>query len=229
MRRSFALAAVAAVLTVPAGAQARVIQAETVLPPGQSGFVPAAGTNPHLTDQLGLYQSFAFKPAGFDLPGMNVDIARETTRLVRYVPAAGRALAPLDRANRQLQKRLAGAADSEAQALVLSRFVATLASIGADVRRLKPPAVLESANDEQLRRLEATRRLADRLRRALRAQGAEQVAVLLGRFRSTTPEGGARRRLANQAVARYSERLKRLGAAYQDVRSEQIRLGRQLG
>jgi penicillin G amidase len=70
MRRSFAPAAlVAAVLLLPAAAPARVIQAETVLPPGQSGFVPTSGSNPHLTDQLGLYQSFAFKPAAFDLPG----------------------------------------------------------------------------------------------------------------------------------------------------------------
>jgi penicillin G amidase len=69
VRRSFALAALAALLTVPAAAQARVIQAETVLPPGQSGFVPTAGANPHLTDQNDLYQAFAFKPAGFDLPG----------------------------------------------------------------------------------------------------------------------------------------------------------------
>ena len=44
-------------------------QAETVLPPGNSGFVPTADTNPHLDDQLGLFQSFTFKPAGFDLPG----------------------------------------------------------------------------------------------------------------------------------------------------------------
>jgi penicillin amidase len=70
MRRSIALAALtAALLTLPVAAQARVIRAETVLPPGQSGFVPTSGTNPHLTDQLALYQSFAFKPAGFDLPG----------------------------------------------------------------------------------------------------------------------------------------------------------------
>jgi penicillin G amidase len=69
MRRSIALAAVAALLSMPVAAHARVIRAETVLPPGQSGFLPVSGTNPHLTDQLALYQSFAFKPAGFDLPG----------------------------------------------------------------------------------------------------------------------------------------------------------------
>jgi acyl-homoserine lactone acylase PvdQ len=70
MTRTFAPAAlVAALLLLPAAATARVTQAETVLPPGQSGFVPISGSNPHLTDQLGLYQSFGFKPAAFDLPG----------------------------------------------------------------------------------------------------------------------------------------------------------------
>src|SRR3954462_10099110 len=70
MRRLAPAALVAALLLLPAAAtEARVIQAETVLPPGQSGFVPTTGTNPHLTDQLGLFQAFAFKPAGFDLPG----------------------------------------------------------------------------------------------------------------------------------------------------------------
>jgi penicillin G amidase len=85
MRRSIALAAVAALFTLPAAAQARVTQAETVLPPGNSGFVPTAGLpNPHLDDQLGLYQSFAFKPAGFNLPGTSetpftgVTITRDT-------------------------------------------------------------------------------------------------------------------------------------------------------
>ena len=45
--------------------------AETVLPPGQSGFVPPEGqpANPHLTDQIPLFESFTFKPAGFDQPG----------------------------------------------------------------------------------------------------------------------------------------------------------------
>ena len=48
-----------------------MISAETVLPPGQSGFVPQPGQpeNPHLTDQIALFESFSFKPAGFDQPG----------------------------------------------------------------------------------------------------------------------------------------------------------------
>jgi penicillin amidase len=69
MSRRIAAAAVAALLTLPAAAQARVIRAETVLPPGNSGFLPVTGSNPHMYDQLSLYQSFAFKPATFSLSG----------------------------------------------------------------------------------------------------------------------------------------------------------------
>jgi penicillin G amidase len=70
MRRRVAIAAAAAaLLTLPVAAQGRVIRAETVLPPGQSGFVPTSGTNAHLTDQLALFEAFQFKPAGFNLPG----------------------------------------------------------------------------------------------------------------------------------------------------------------
>ncbi len=84
MWRRIAPAAVAALLMMPAAAQASVTQAETVLFPGNSGFVPTAGVNPHLADQASLYQSFAFKPAGFDLPGTTetpfpgVTITRDT-------------------------------------------------------------------------------------------------------------------------------------------------------
>jgi acyl-homoserine lactone acylase PvdQ len=75
--RTTVFALLAIVLAGPAAAHARVISAETVLPPGQSGFVPPAGQpdNPHLTDQIALFESFAFKPAGFDQPG-----ATETPR-----------------------------------------------------------------------------------------------------------------------------------------------------
>ena len=160
---------------------------------------------------------------------MNVELARETTRLVRYVPAAAGVLAPLDRANRRLEDRLAGADDTDVQARVLQRFAAAVDSIAADLRDLEAPPVLKPVHLEQVRRLEATRRLAGRLRRALRAQDAERVSMLLKRFRSTASEPSARRLLANQAVAQYNRRLRRLGAVYADVLEEQTRLARALG
>jgi penicillin amidase len=50
---------------------------------GESGFVPQSGSNPALANQVGLFESFAFKPAGFDLggaaesPRAGVTIARD--------------------------------------------------------------------------------------------------------------------------------------------------------
>ena len=159
---------------------------------------------------------------------MNVEFADETTRLVRYSPAAAGALAPLDRANRRLQERLAAAEGSEDQARVLELFARAVDSIAADLRELKPPAVLKAVHVDQVRRLEATRRLAGRLRRALRAQDAERVSLYLERFRRTAEAPSARRLLMDQAVARYSWRLTRLEAAYADVQEAQMKLARAL-
>ncbi|MBA2505682.1 MAG: penicillin acylase family protein, partial [Thermoleophilaceae bacterium] len=63
-----------AVLALAPPASAAVRQAGSVLPPGQSGFVSAAGLtsgtgSPHLQDQTSLFLNFDFKPSGFGQPG----------------------------------------------------------------------------------------------------------------------------------------------------------------
>jgi hypothetical protein len=160
---------------------------------------------------------------------MNVELAGETTLLVRYVPAAAGALAPLGRANRRLEAHLADADNSEDQARILEQFEGRVDTIAGELRDLEVPAVLSPVHEEQVRRLVATQRLAGQLRRALRAQDAERVSVLLKRFRSTAPESDVRRRLTNQAVVRYTRRLQRIVAAYADVQQEQMRLARTIG
>ena len=81
------VAAVAALLAVPVAASARVIQAESVLPPGQSGHVPQSGTNAHLDDQVALFESFGFKSAAFDQPGTTETVGGATiTRDAYGVP-----------------------------------------------------------------------------------------------------------------------------------------------
>jgi penicillin G amidase len=55
-----AVAAIALIAAAPASA--RVIQAETILPPGQSGFVGPDGPSPHSQDQLSLFEKLIFKP-----------------------------------------------------------------------------------------------------------------------------------------------------------------------
>src|SRR4051812_38352468 len=54
------VAALALLLAAPASA--RVIQAETILPPGQSGFVGPDGQSSHGQDQLPLFEKLIFKP-----------------------------------------------------------------------------------------------------------------------------------------------------------------------
>jgi penicillin amidase len=66
--------ACALALIAPAAAGARVVRAETILPPGQSGFVSVTGLadgsgSPHLYDQNQPFIDFRRKPATFDQPG----------------------------------------------------------------------------------------------------------------------------------------------------------------
>ena len=107
---------------------------------------------------------------------LNVGLARDTSRLVTYEPAAVSALEPLERVNRRLEARLAGSDDSRAQARELERFAAGLRAIARDLRAVRAPTVLRPAHQEQLRRLDATAELAGRLQRALRSGDAAAVS-----------------------------------------------------
>ena len=78
---------VVAALALPSLAHARVIAAESILPPGQSGFVSvpgvASGTgSPHLTDQNQLFIDFSFKSALLGQPGETTN-PRDGVTIVR--------------------------------------------------------------------------------------------------------------------------------------------------
>jgi penicillin G amidase len=82
-----ALLAAAALAALPAPASGRLIQAQTILPPGQSGFVSVTGLptgtgSPHLTDQTPLFIDYRFKSALFDQPGEE-SLPRPGVRIVR--------------------------------------------------------------------------------------------------------------------------------------------------
>jgi acyl-homoserine lactone acylase PvdQ len=74
-------------LAAASPAAARVVRAEAILPPGQSGFVSVpgltAGTgSPHLYDQQPLFVGFQRKPFTFNQPGA-AEIPRPGVRIVR--------------------------------------------------------------------------------------------------------------------------------------------------
>ncbi len=87
MRSGLAIAACCLLAATPAAAD--VTHAESVLPPGQSGFVSAAGLregtgSPHLTDQTELFVNFRLKdsmlgqPGDEEIPKSGVKITRDT-------------------------------------------------------------------------------------------------------------------------------------------------------
>ncbi|MGI8511352.1 MAG: penicillin acylase family protein [Solirubrobacteraceae bacterium] len=74
-------------LGAPAVSSARVIQAQSILPPGQSGFVSLAGLasgtgSPHLYDQTQPFVDFRWKPATFNQPG-RTETPKPGVRIVR--------------------------------------------------------------------------------------------------------------------------------------------------
>ncbi|HLM51973.1 MAG TPA: penicillin acylase family protein, partial [Solirubrobacteraceae bacterium] len=120
------LAAVASFVLAAAPAAGRTVQAGSVLPPGQSGFLGAGGPSPHLTDQLGLFNAFELKAADLnrggttEQPRPGVTIARDAYGVpaitgttdedawfgVGYAVAQDR-LTELELFRRQVQGRLA--------------------------------------------------------------------------------------------------------------------------
>ncbi len=74
LRGLFGCAGLAVLCALPAPASGETLRAESVLPPGQSGFVSVAGLptgtgSPHLTDQVELFTGFDYKPLDFHQPG----------------------------------------------------------------------------------------------------------------------------------------------------------------
>jgi hypothetical protein len=158
---------------------------------------------------------------------MNAAFARQTTRLARYQRRSPAVLGPLNAANARLRTRLQNATTAE-QAAAMGDFAAALGSALRGMGALAVPAILRPAHDAQVRRLRRTRSLALRLRSALLAQDAQDVAHLLLRFRSSAASTTSRAESA-RAIDAYNRRFHTLTRAYADVRREQVRLDRSLG
>ena len=83
-----ALLALAALAVAAVPASGRVLDAQSVLPPGQSGYVAIPevldGTgSPHLNDQTELWERFGFKSAVFDQPGSTKTVGPYDVKIVR--------------------------------------------------------------------------------------------------------------------------------------------------
>jgi len=90
----------AALLAAAPSAEAGVVRAESVLPPGQSGFVAPTGVtsgtgSPHLNDQTALFVDFKRKPFLFNQPG-EAEQPRADVKIVRDAYGVPAVTAPTD-------------------------------------------------------------------------------------------------------------------------------------
>ncbi|MDX6678523.1 MAG: hypothetical protein QOE31_2575 [Solirubrobacteraceae bacterium] len=157
---------------------------------------------------------------------VNVAMAHETTLLARYLPAAEKAVAPLNAISTRLRRRLAGAADPDHQARSLRAYFLSLDLLIARLRRLDVPPVLAPTHRAQTTRLTSARLLAKRLRDAIEAQDAKRVARLLVQFRKLNDSRDRERRLTARAIRDYTRRYRAITTVVQDAQRERLRLER---
>ncbi len=157
---------------------------------------------------------------------VNADMAHETTVLARYLPAAEKAVEPLDDISTRLRRRLAGAPNPENQARSLRAYFLSLDLLIARLRRLEVPPVLAPTHRAQLGRLTSARTLAVRLRAAIEAQDAQRVARLLMQFRKLDANRARERRLTARAIRGYTRRYRAITTVTQDAQRERLRLER---
>ena len=157
---------------------------------------------------------------------VNADMAHETTVLARYLPAAEKAVEPLDDISTRLRRRLAAAPNPDNQARSLRAYFLSLDLLIARLRRLEVPPVLAPTHRAQLGRLTSARTLAVRLRAAIEAQDAQRVARLLVQFRKLDANRARERRLTARAIRGYTRRYRAITTITQDAQRERLRLER---
>jgi hypothetical protein len=159
---------------------------------------------------------------------LNERMARETTELGRYLPAAAAALRPLGALNRRLRRDLGAAGGSQAQGQALGRYADRLRRVVVRLRRLRPPPVLAATDRARTRRLATTGSLASRLRTAIEARDSKRVAQLLLRFRRVTGSGDGDQPFAGDSLRAYNRRYRELSRAAGAVQQERMRVERSL-
>jgi hypothetical protein len=161
----------------------------------------------------------------FDL---NAEFASDSTALARYLPAARAVLTRVGAAGQTLSDRIGDAETPARQAAALAGYSRAINRRYDALHALQPPPVLEATHRSQLLRLEASSRLARRLRDATEARDTRRVARLVLQFREVSRHSGQSARLTRRAVREYNERYGALGDAAAAMQREQRRLEQRL-
>ena len=157
---------------------------------------------------------------------LNAGLAHETVMLARYTPARRRAMRPVQQANRRLSAALARSAAPDEQAAAFADYRRRLAQTTAALRRLKPPPVAAAANHQQIRRLQASGRLAGELRDAVIARDPARTARLVVAFRQVGRVRAGERAVQERELGEYAERRRAIARAVGRLQRERARLDR---
>lgn len=159
---------------------------------------------------------------------MNAEFAGESTALASYLPAARTVLGRVGTDGQRLSHRIRDAETPARQAEALTGYARAIDRRYDALYALQPPPILEATHRDQLLRLEASSRLARRLRAATEARDPQRVARLVLAFREVSQRSGQGSRLTRRAVREYNERYEALGVAAAAMRREQRRLEQRL-
>lgn len=155
-----------------------------------------------------------------------MDVAVQTALLADYVPGERQALRGVPALSRVLTRSLRDVAGGPpAQARGLRRYADGLSRIATRLRALRPPLILRSARDAQLRRLAASRGTALSLRSAVLRRDPDAVRRQLARFRRANRRG-VDPKATKAAFRAYTETFRAIAAADGRVRRELARLDR---
>src|SRR4051794_30739631 len=157
---------------------------------------------------------------------LDADLARETVLLAHYLPQRERTLAGVAAANRKLASGLKRAKQPPAQAAVLTDYRRRLQDALTAMRALQPPPVASALHHAQVKRLAASRKLAGRLRAAVRARDAKRTAQLVVAFRAVGDVQAGEQALQQHDLDAYAARRSALTLALADVKRERTRLER---
>ena len=161
------------------------------------------------------------------LLSLEAAFARDLTRLVEHLPALSAAGVSLAAATRDLARDLRATRTAEAQAAVFARFTGRLSSARATLADTRAPVLVRELQADELARLDRLTSLGRRIRAALLAGEARQLATLLDRLVAESGRGAGND--ANTRFVRaYNRRLQAIREQEAAVRGERARLDREL-
>jgi len=190
------------------------------------------------------------------LTAAETELAHELTTLAVFLPAYVAGLRPLGPANARLKTSLAAItapkpkpvpkkelkaaraaytqavdAAAAAQAAALGTYLVSVATVQANLRRLRPPPALAPAFRTQVSTLARVSASGTALVAALRAKRFKQVAPLDRDFRAAAAASSSlsAQRAQIAAVKAYNARVRAVGSLAQQVDGERARIQKLLG